>query len=87
MNQSQTQAASTARSVLPGTYLLTITFVVLKALGHLDWSWWWVFAPLWIPWALILLILVVIGIVYLLVLLLDPAEKAKRERRKARRKA
>lgn len=27
---------------------LTITFVVLKLIGVIDWSWWWVFAPLWI---------------------------------------
>lgn len=31
---------------LPG--LLTITFVILKALGYITWSWWWVFSPLWI---------------------------------------
>lgn len=28
--------------------LLTIVFVVLKALGYITWSWWWVFSPLWI---------------------------------------
>ena len=27
--------------------LLTITFVVLKALGYLNWSWWLVFSPVW----------------------------------------
>jgi hypothetical protein len=27
---------------------LTITFVVLKLIGVIDWSWWWVFSPLWI---------------------------------------
>lgn len=40
--------------------LLTMTFVVLKSLGHLDWSWIWVFAPLWIPFALILILLAVL---------------------------
>ena len=30
-----------------GVTLLTITFVVLKALGYLDWGWIWVFSPLW----------------------------------------
>jgi hypothetical protein len=29
--------------------LLTIVFVILKATGFLDWSWWWVFSPVWIP--------------------------------------
>lgn len=25
--------------------LLTICFVVLKLLGKIDWSWWWVLSP------------------------------------------
>lgn len=43
--------------------MLTITFVVLKALGYLDWPWWLVFIPLWGPIALVLLIAAVIGVV------------------------
>ena len=38
--------------------LLTIVFVVLKLCKVIDWSWWWVFSPLWIP----LAIIVVLGI-------------------------
>lgn len=29
--------------------LLFITFLVLKLTEVIDWSWWWIFAPLWIP--------------------------------------
>lgn len=29
--------------------LLFITFLVLKLTDVIDWSWWWVSAPLWIP--------------------------------------
>lgn len=35
---------------------LFIAFVVLKLTGHIDWSWWWVTSPLWLPLALIFLI-------------------------------
>lgn len=28
--------------------LLTITFIVLKLTGVINWSWWWVLSPLWI---------------------------------------
>ena len=28
--------------------LLTIVFIVLKLLGKIDWSWWWVLSPIWI---------------------------------------
>mgnify|MGYP003634488306 CR=1 FL=1 len=29
--------------------LLFITFLVLKLTEVIDWSWWWVTAPLWVP--------------------------------------
>jgi hypothetical protein len=29
--------------------LLFLLFLGLKLTGHIDWSWWWVTAPLWIP--------------------------------------
>jgi hypothetical protein len=32
---------------LPG--VLFIVFLVLKLTGNIDWSWWWVTSPIWIP--------------------------------------
>lgn len=32
--------------------LLAIIFVVLKLCHVIDWSWWWIMAPLWVPLAL-----------------------------------
>lgn len=37
--------------------LLTIVFIILKLLGKIDWSWWWVLSPLWISFLLVLVIL------------------------------
>lgn len=37
--------------------LLTIVFITLKLIGTIDWSWWWVLSPLWIPVALGLFII------------------------------
>lgn len=42
------------------TGLLTIIFVLLKAFNVITWSWWWVFAPLWLPIAIALGIAIVI---------------------------
>lgn len=39
--------------------LLTIVFIVLKLLGHITWSWWWVLSPMWIG-ALIAIALIII---------------------------
>lgn len=46
--------------------LLTIAFIVLKLMGYIAWSWWWVLSPLWISVALVALIfLVIVAIVAL----------------------
>jgi hypothetical protein len=29
--------------------VLFVVFLVLKLTHNIDWSWWWVTAPLWIP--------------------------------------
>ena len=42
---------------------LFITFLVLKLTNVIDWSWWWVTAPLWAGIALGLLIFLIIIIV------------------------
>ena len=34
--------------------LTFIVFLVLKLCGVIDWSWWWVTAPLWGPFALLI---------------------------------
>lgn len=33
--------------------LLFLLFLGLKLADKIDWSWWWVFSPLWIPVALV----------------------------------
>lgn len=30
--------------------LLVIIFFFAKIYGLIDWTWWWVFAPIWLPW-------------------------------------
>ena len=47
--------------------VLTIVFIVLKALGFITWSWWWVFSPLWICAALFAAIFI-IGLLAMIIL-------------------
>lgn len=44
------------------TSLLFIVFVVLKLTNHIDWSWWWITAPLWGPFGLVVGGIVLIGL-------------------------
>ena len=43
--------------------LLTILFIALKMLGYIDWSWWWVLSPLWIPALLFVFFLIIVLII------------------------
>lgn len=38
--------------------LLTIVFIVLKLIGVIGWSWWWVLSPIWISVVIVLLLVV-----------------------------
>ena len=54
--------------------LLGIAFIVLKVMGQITWSWWWVLAPFWIP--------VVIAVTVLLFVLLMIAIIASKDAKK-----
>lgn len=42
--------------------LLTILFIALKLMGYIAWSWVWVLAPIWIPFAIAIVGFVVLAI-------------------------
>lgn len=49
------------------TGVLLVVFIILKLTNNIDWSWWWVLSPLWIPFAFMLgLSLIVIGCIAIL---------------------
>ena len=43
--------------------LLAILFIALKLTGVIAWSWWWVLAPIWIPFVIVVFVLIIAGIV------------------------
>jgi len=49
------------------TGVLFIVFLVLKLTHVIAWSWWWVFAPLWIPAVIFAVVFAVLGLIALLV--------------------
>jgi len=56
--------------------LLTIVFIVFKLLEKINWSWWWILSPLWIPAAIAIAILACLGMLFLVVF---TVEKIKRK--------
>jgi len=43
--------------------VLTIVFVVLKLVGVIAWSWWWVLSPLWIAVGLWVVVALIFGVI------------------------
>jgi hypothetical protein len=49
------QESTSGQFLLIGVFLV---FLTLKLCGVIDWSWWWVTSPLWIPFALCMVLVV-----------------------------
>lgn len=43
--------------------VLAVVFIVLKLIGVIDWNWWWVLSPVWIPVIIVVIAYIVISIV------------------------
>ncbi len=51
--------------------LLTVLFIGLKLTHYINWSWLWVFSPLWIPIPVILLGITIVMIIQGVMLVLE----------------
>jgi hypothetical protein len=51
--------------------IIFVVFLTLKLSGVIDWSWWWVISPLWIPFALVLVVIGIISIFALIAILIN----------------
>lgn len=47
----------------PICMILFIVFLILKLTNTIDWSWWWITAPLWIPVSIALVVLLISSVV------------------------
>lgn len=54
-----TEVSGTGGSI---STILLVVFIVLKLCKVIDWSWWWVLSPLWIPFAIVIFIFIIIGL-------------------------
>lgn len=53
--------SSKSSSGIGVTGLLGVAFVVLKLMGYIDWSWWWVTLPFWGGIALVIFLVLIFG--------------------------
>ena len=47
----------------PWGLILTVILACLKTMGHITWSWWWVFAPMWAPVGIFIAVFTMIALV------------------------
>lgn len=62
------EKSSVSASGIGVTGLLGVVFIVLKLVGVINWSWWWVLSPFWIS---LILGLVLIGVAVVLNIIAD----------------
>lgn len=55
--------------------VLAIIFIVLKIIGLIQWSWLWVFSPIWIMCGLAFAYLVVLGIIAIIIHIVTSSKK------------
>lgn len=65
-SKSTSSTAGTSSGGIGFAGLLTILFIGLKLTNYIDWSWWWVLSPLWLPLAVILGFVALCGAVVLI---------------------
>ena len=51
--------------------IIFLVFFLAKIFDKIDWSWWWVFSPLWIPAAIILGIVGLVALIYIIAGIID----------------
>jgi hypothetical protein len=65
---------------VPIAVLFLVAFVVLKLVGVIDWSWWWVLSPIWIMLGVAGLVFVTI---YIYIMVKNIVKKRKELKKKA----
>ena len=55
----------------PVCVIVFLAFFFAKIYDKIDWSWWWIFSPLWIPLAIIGAILLIMGVIWIGAIIID----------------
>ncbi len=64
-NSSSSRATASASGGVGFCGLLFIALLVLKLTGVIDWSWWWITAPLWGGFAIFLVVILFVLLIML----------------------
>ena len=79
------EVSTTSNVSLGFLEFLTLIFITLKLTGYIDWSWWWVLAPIWIQVGIFVAALLIM-LLYYIFHKPTPAEELRRYSDELRRK-
>lgn len=48
-----------------------LAFFFAKIFDKIDWSWWWIFSPLWIPVSILVGAIGIFALIYFMIVILD----------------
>ena len=60
------KTSTAARGGMSFLEVLLLVFIVLKLCKVINWSWWWVLSPIWIPLGLAIILLLISGFIKLI---------------------
>lgn len=60
--------------------VLGLIFITLKLTNYIDWSWWWVLSPFWIPFAIFVVVIVIVFMMYVFVSVINETIKSQNRR-------
>ena len=67
----ETNNKITIGCISPLTVVIFLAFFFAKIYDKIDWNWWWVFSPLWIPLAIIIGLIIIFSIIHLITIIID----------------
>ena len=71
MKNMENNKKVTIGCISPLTVIIFLAFFFAKIFDKIDWSWWWIFSPLWIPVAIIILFVGIVALSYTIICLID----------------
>ena len=76
MSNYQNNKATSSGVGIPTVVL--VVFVILKLVGVINWSWWWVLSPLWISLGLWLVLILITVLCSVIVNYIDKRKRGKK---------
>ena len=67
--RSEIKNLAKSRLNIPWVWVFSLIFIIMKVTNVIDWSWWIVFIPIWLPFAVVIAIFLIVLVIYYLIII------------------